>query len=184
MTAIQQGPEKVAAAIVATLTSNLNASIDAIWTAWSGADPTGEDVPPNVHPTKIYRFSRRVVDLGNYPVIMVRPVGGRQTDNFMAVTPGSVGSDQWRWRLFVEVGFAGDDMYVMEAYVTRLVWAIRTCLLLHPLLDGSLGGYGGSLTLGEIGIGQAIENKGVLGANLQIWGGVEVFVEVEEIISN
>lgn len=184
MTAIQQGPEKAAAAIVATLSANLNASIDAIWAAWSGADPSGEDTPPKVYPTKVYKFRRRVVDLGNYPVIMVSPVGGRQVDNFMAVTPGSVGSDQWRWRLFVELGVAGDDQYVLEAMCTRLVWAIRTTLLLHPLLDNSLGGYGGSLTLGEMGVGQANEFKGVPGANLQLWGGVEVFVDVEEIISN
>lgn len=184
MTAIRQGPEQVAQAIVATLTTNINGVIDGIWSAWSGGDPATEDAPPKVYPQHIYKFSRRLVDAGNYPVIFVRPTESRQTANHMTTQTGVLGNDEERHRLFVEVGVLSDDIYVLDALVTRLTWAIRTVLLEFPLLDASVAGYGGSLDLGTIAIGRPLDSefKGVPGAQLQMWGGVEAFVTVEEQI--
>lgn len=181
MTAIQQGPEKVAAAIVATLQPNINAVIDGIWAAWANADPSTEKAPPKVYPVGIYKFRRRVVDLGNYSVIFVTPGQSRQTANHMATAAGvNLPYDEERHQMFVEVGVVSDDEYTLEALSVRTIWAVRTTLLQHPLLDGSIGGYGGSLDMGSLNKGQPSQFS-TLG-HMQLWGGVEVFVTVEEQI--
>src|SRR5690348_8404419 len=112
MVAIRQGPEAVCAAIVATLQTHLNAAIDDVWSAWASSDPSGEQTPPKPYPQRIYKFRRRVVDLGNYPAIMVIPAPSQQIANHMSTFAGSADAyDVERHRVNVLVGCVSDDLY-------------------------------------------------------------------------
>lgn len=188
MTALRQGPEAVAQAISATLQAHLNGDIDTQWTAWSAGDPSGEVTPPKLYPAKYYVFRRDLIGSADYPVVLISPGPGSQLLLNHATTPNVVGA-AWtleRHHLFVEVGMLGSDEYQLQASVTRLVYALRTCLLKHMELDGDpatlLSGYGGGLTIGQFGVGHAIDEGSALGKMLQVWGGVEVFVEVMEAV--
>lgn len=160
-----KGPEAAIAAVVATLTANLNAQLDAIWTAWGDSATI-----PNVHPLSIYKF--RPAPPPELPCVVVSSLGGRQLEN-----------GQPYWGLVdhvidVTAMVTSDQVNVVETQATRNLWALWEVFMAHPLLDGSMGGLSG-FDLGRYGRSGAYTNKNGL---LQEDVGWELTVHVEESV--
>lgn len=128
--ATKKGAEAVAAALVATLSANANAALDAIWSAWGDATTN-----PEVYPRKVFKFRQDLIR--EYPVWVVSWLGTQQPSN---------GATQWAeqdHRFDVSALCRADSQPVLETQVVRHTLAIWEILMANQLLDGSLSGCSG-----------------------------------------
>jgi hypothetical protein len=164
--ATKKGPEAAIAAVVATLTANIHAALDTIWTAWGDSATI-----PKVYPLSIYKF--RPPPPPEYPCIIVSSLSGRQITNDMT---------QWGevdHILDVTAICESDTVSVVETQATRYLWAIWEVLMNAPNLDSSMSGLAG-VDLGKYGRSGAYPKAG--SGMLDEAVGWEVIVHVMESV--
>lgn len=166
MTAIVQGAEAGAVAIINTLNAHMPAALDTIYTAWN-------DTIPKNYPQQVYAMHQDLIDLGNFPCVVVTWLGSQQVANDATVW----GEIEHRYQ--VSAGVVTDDRTTLERMALRHAWAIRQVLMTYPGLDGSLAGYGGGLDLGTSGRSKPWNG----GTNFYQWAGWEVILHVLEAVN-
>ena len=117
------GPEAAAVAVANTLTTYLNAKLDAINAVWAD----GEQLP---HPKHIYPYEALVIP--EYPALQVMNARGRLTDDMAPVYQGMA------HQLIVEAICVNTDKMRLQKMVLRYLLAIQQALTEHPTLDGTL----------------------------------------------
>ncbi len=118
----------VQVAVANTLTTYVNAQIDAISAVWN-------DGVPLPHVAQVYNGYREMVP--EYPVILVSSRGGKQRTN---------GATVWAeidHRLDVSILVQCDDEPTLDQQMQRYLVAIWEVLMVNQGLDGSLSGLAG-----------------------------------------
>lgn len=150
ITVTLDGPEAIEDAIAATLRTNVNGYIDAVWSAWATSDTNNNRSVPKVYPAQVVSGRRTLQP--EFPAYIVRSLDGR-TEEDAAPRYGYMAH-----RFSIMVLCQGDDEHILDVQVKRHLTAIRKTLGNLVTLDGSIAGILG-IALEEYGRSQPTKDK-------------------------
>ena len=115
ITVMRDGPEAIEDAIASTLRANVNAYLDAVWTAWGAAAGV-----PKVYPAQVVSGRRALQP--QFPAYIVRSLDGH-TEEDLAPRYGYMAH-----RFEIVVMCQSSDDHVLDIQVKRHLTAIRKTL--------------------------------------------------------
>lgn len=160
ITVTRDGPEAIEDAIAATLRSNINAYIDAVWASWATSDTNAGISVPKVYPVQVVSGRRTMQP--QFPAYIVRSIDGR-TEEDAAPNFGYMAH-----RFEVIVLNQSSDEHVLDVQVKRHLTAIRKCLGTHETLDGSVPGILGCVPQ-HWGKSETVKNEKHLMEQIGAW---------------
>lgn len=163
----KQGPEAIELAVANTLTANLNAYLDALWTQYGDIATV-----PKVYPAKVYAGFRELVN--DFPALVVTSIDGKMESD---------GAPYWSeiaHRVDVTAVLRSDVQHILDQQTKRYLWAIWKCLLVNQILDQSLTGVP-SVELARYGRSGAYPQEEHSKLLLQA-AGWEVIVRLAEVV--
>lgn len=148
------GPEAAAVAVANTLTTYLNAKLDAVNALWND----GTALP---HPKKIYAYE--VFEVPEYPAIRVFNLDGRLVGDMATIY------QSMDHRVAIQIICQSGNKQVLQRQVLRYLLAMQQAVVEHQRLDGTLQGASG-VSFGQYAVSKEAETgKGSMMLKSGLW---------------